>query len=104
MCEALSHLSIWTSDLVSRLLPYLSVWQFNLSIPGSSAGRSVLCISLSFFALAILSLYPPAVYLCESACVGAYVGQTARPLNALGGLPCRLLLSVLYCVFAFCGG
>lgn len=44
-----------------------------------------------FFALSKLSLYTPAVYLCVSACAGVYVGQTARPLTALSGLPNRLL-------------
>lgn len=54
-----------------------------------------------FFALSKLSLYTPAVYLCVSACAGVYVGQTARPLTALSGLPNRLL-SVLHCFCLLC--
>lgn len=60
---------------------------------------------VSFFALSILSLWLLAVCLCVSAvcckCVGEYVGQTAHPLPALGGLPDRLLLSVFVLFLPF---
>lgn len=92
----LSVRPLWLLNSLPICLFGSFIFPLHRALQGRACNTSVPIVA-SFFTLSILSLSSPTVYLCPSACVGAYAGQTAHPLSALGGLPDRLLLSVLYC-------